>query len=330
MQANRRQQSEQGALMALYGAAAPRQPLNKCFPKPPDVPKRTLPMSVWSGAYTFDVAPCTQEGSLKRPQAGQYPTLFQQCIQFEKLYGPTSQQLAATAAAWCKPEVPRLAAMQSLPSTAKYLPPISCKYNRALPESLADPATAQQKYAFHTVYSMPSRQESSLTRLGTSLHPDQASNMPDVHQNGQCRYLLPSGNCTNQKHPIGVSVCQPVCSAAELLNRFYTCQSSGTNSNSGSTVSKAASCGGYEQHTEGFDVTSPDFLEACKKLDPILPQALAGTYVAPATHDELEIASSPTQGISKHGHLCWKLTPGKHAHPQTMAQSVMRTHPHQF
>ena len=282
-------------------------------------------MSVWSGAYTCGVAPCTHEGSLQRPKASRYPTLFQQCIQFEQLYGPTSQQLAATAAAWCKPEVPRLAAMQSLPSTAKYLPPIFCKSHRALPEPLADPATAQQKYTLHTVFSTSSRQQSSPTRQGASLHPGQASNMLDVHQTDQCRYLLPSGICTSQKHPIGVSVCRPICSAAELLNRVNSCHSSGTNSNSGSTASKAASFGEHEQRTSSFSVTSPDFLQACKKLNPIL----AGTCVAPATHDEVEIASSTTQGISRHGHLGLELTPGKHAPSHTTAQSVIRTHPHQ-
>lgn len=290
MQAGECQQSKQGGVMALDGAAAPPEPLNNCFSRSPAAPRRTLPISVWSGAYTFDVAPCTQDASLQRPQAGRYPTLLQQRIQFHQLYGPTSQQLAETAAAWCKPDVPRLAAMQSLPSTAKYLPPISCKSNWALPEPLAVTATAQHKHASHTVSNMPSRQESSPTRLSASLHPNQASNMLDEQQNDQCRHLFPR-NCTSQKHPIGVSVCRPICSAAELLNRVNTCRTSSTNSNSGSTVSKAASCREYEQQKEGVSVTSPDFLEACKKLDPILPQVLTGTYIASATHHQLDIFS---------------------------------------
>lgn len=252
MQASGCQQSQQGDSVDSGGAAAVPGPMNSGLFKPPDAPRRPPPISIWTGAYTCDAAPLIQGENSHIIQTE--PTLLP--FEFEQVNPPSDQQLTETAAAWRNPGVPTLAAMQSLPSAAKYLAPISCRYSWALPEPMAVLATAQQEDASHTSYSMPSKMQSSHTRPAVSLHPNQASNMLTLHHNDQHRYLVPSGNFTTLKHPLGVAACRPVYSAAELLTRLKICRTS----DSGSTASEG---GKYAQHSEGFSIECPDFHNAC-------------------------------------------------------------------
>lgn len=296
MQASGCQQSPQGGSMCLDGAAAVPGLMHGLRPKPPDAPTRPPPISTWSGAYTLDVAPCTQGESSHKVQTGL--TILQQHIEFEQVGGPSDQQLAKTAAAWRKPGLPRLAATQSLAPTAKYLAPISCCY---MPEPMAVPATAQQEDAFLTSCSTPWNSESSHTRLEVSLHPDQTSTLLNLHHNDQCRHLVASDNLPTQRHPLGVAACRPVRSAAELLTRLKICHTS----DSGSTASEG---GKYAQQQEGSNVVCPDSLKACRTIGQVAPQILRGTQIPPVTHKKLGTASSLTQGTSRCGCPGLKLT----------------------
>ena len=309
--------------MCLDGAAAVPGLTNGLRPKPPDAPTRPPPISTWSAAYTLAVAPLTQGKSLHTSQTE--PTLLQQRVEFEQVGGPSDQQLAKTAAAWRKPGLPRLAATQSLPPTAKYLAPISRRYSRALPDPMAVPATAQQEDAYFTSW----KTERSHTWL-----PDQTSKL-NLHHNDQCRHLVASDilttprhlvasdNLPTQRHPLGVAACRPVRSAAELLTRLKMCHTS----DSGSTASEGAK---YAQQPEGSNVVCPDSLKACRTIGQVAPQILRGTQIPPVTHKKLGTASSLTQGTSRYGCPGLKLTVAKEACLVPTASSVTPTCSHQL
>lgn len=309
----------------MDGAAAVLGLMNGQCPKPPDAPTCPPPISTWSAAYSLAVAPLTQGEGSHIVQTGLI--LLQQRVEFEQVDGASDQRLAETAAAWRKPGLPRLAAMQSLPSTAKYLPPISCRYSRALPEPMAVPATAQQEDAYFTSCCTPWKTESSHTRLEVNLHPDQTSNLLNVHHNAQCRHLVASDNLTTQRHPLGVAACRPVRSAAELLTRIKICHTSDTDNDSGSTTSEARK---DAQQSEGSSVTCPDCLEACKTWGQVLPQITIGTQIPPATPEKLNNTSSLAQGTSRYGCPSLKLRIEKEACLVPTASSVMPTCPHQL
>ena len=300
------QRRQQDRMMGVSNAAAAPGLGSACFLKPPRAPQRTLPVSAWSGPCDLGVAACPQPtGSLHSIQAGPYPTLLQQRIHFEQIYGQSDQQLTDIAAAWCKPDVPRVAAMQNLPSAAEMLQPISCRSNWALPEPFAVPAAHQQTHARHTAHTVPSRPKSNHNRLQASLHQDQKTKtMLKFQYEDQCslpsaappaRHPCPSDILQSREHPMGASIHQPIGSTAELLTRLNSGQTTDTLSDSGSTASKAASLEGCEQQIEGFEVTSPHFVQACKTFDQISPQASPITHVQTAVHHQQEFVPASAQ-----------------------------------
>ena len=97
-----------------------KQPATESFQNPL-APSRSQLTSTWSGSYTLP--PPDTRASLHSER--HFPSLLQQRVHRQHMFGPTMQQLGKIADAWCRPDAPRLTSMACSPFGEFSLPPSS-------------------------------------------------------------------------------------------------------------------------------------------------------------------------------------------------------------
>ena len=264
--------------------------------EPPCAPKRAQPSSTWSGSYSVEA----DDGAAGLHSQSAGPSSLQQRILYD--HGPIAQQLAGTAAAWCKLDVPWLAAMTSFPSVRQHMQAMLSKHSMSNSGTGALTAAAQNTNA-SIMSSQPSSQ--CVRRCSAALANKKQQQAADAAPGRRSldRAILRtapalhhescSANTATVWHqPELPTVCQPIHSTADLLARLNSGHTSDTQSNFGSSSGKTASQD-YEQQTDSFDVTSPEFVEACAKLDAIWPRVLADACVSYATPSQQQGVAGP-------------------------------------